>query len=203
MGLNVPSRVRIPPSPLPSLRPLHRDELELLVAALDGLLGDRAVPAHVDLVVDDLLLQRRRLAGEHRALGAHRGRADAVAQAEDLEVVLGVALVDLLLEAHADLGMRRHEDPGLRAVDAGLPAARAALDLAVLLQRGGRLAQVPDVPVGVLRVPVRRALLEAAVDVYAVVDDGGLHALDRLLAMRDREDVAHLVAILLAPRRED
>src|SRR4051795_11713463 len=130
MGLNVPSRVRIPPSPLPSLRALHRDELELLVAALDGLLGDRAVPAHVDLVVDDLLLQRRRLAGEHRAPRAHRRGGDAVVEAEDLEVVLGVALVVLLLEGHADLRVRRHEDPGLRSVDAGLPAALAALDLA-------------------------------------------------------------------------
>src|SRR3954467_11801447 len=140
MGLKTPSRVRIPPSPLSvSSGALRRDEHELLVAALDRLLGDGAVAAHVDLVVDDALLQRRRLPRHHRARGAHRGGLDLRRERQDPELVLGVPLVELLARGVADPRMRRHEDARLRAVDAGLPPALAALDLAALLERRGLL----------------------------------------------------------------
>ena len=78
--------------------------------------------------------------------------------AEDLAVVLGLALVVLLPVLHAVGGVGGHDDPGQRTVDAGLEGAGPGrADLAVL-ELGGVLAEVPDVALGVLGVPVERVL---------------------------------------------
>ena len=104
--------------------------------------------------------------------------------------------------------MRRHEDPGHGAVAAGLPRALGARDAAVRVELRGRLAEVPDVPGPVLRVPVGRPLREPAGEVEAVVDDGARDALDPLRPVRDRDDVARRLPVLDAavdvdrPRRE-
>ena len=85
-------------------------------------------------------------------------------------MILGLALQVLLLGRLADARVRVHEDPGLRAVDAGVPGAFPRLHPAVGVELGGVLAEVPDVAVSVLRVVVARPLLELAAEVEQVGD---------------------------------
>src|SRR5256885_8273899 len=142
-----------------------RHQVQVLVAALHGLLAHRADPAHVVLGVDDARLQRRPLLRlQERAV-----------LAEDPEVVLGVALVELLLAGLSDLGMRGHEDAGPRAVLAGLPGPRGIRQAAVLVEGTGGLAVVEDVAATVLRVPVRGLLRQLAMQVEPVADHPGRH----------------------------
>src|SRR5213078_2423780 len=104
------------------------------------------------------------------------------------ELVLGVATVELLAAAPAGTRVRRHVDPGPRAVHAGPPRALRAGHLARGVQLRRRLAVVPDVAGRVLGVPVSRALVQAAPHVEQVADGGAAHALDRLSLVRDRDD---------------
>src|SRR5215213_6374703 len=84
----------------------------------------------------------------------------------------------------------RQQDPGAGAVHAGLPGAfRRYLAVLVLLRV---LAQVPDVAVVVLRVPVVRVLDDVALLRDHVVDDAGLDAEDPLGPGRHR----HLDALV-------
>src|SRR5207244_12264035 len=87
-------------------RPLapERDELQALVAALDGLLEHGPDSANVELVVDDAGLERRPLlrqqsVARRRVRDAHRS-----VQADDAEVILGVTLVELLAARPAGSG---------------------------------------------------------------------------------------------------
>src|SRR5438477_11708920 len=94
--------------------------------------------------------------------------------------------------------MRGHEDPGLGAVDAGLPGSLGGLDLSLPVQLRGLLAQVPNVARLVLRVPVRRALFESSPLVEPIVDDCRANALDQLRRARDLEHVARALSVLVA-----
>ena len=109
-------------------------------------------------------------------------RAEA---ADHLEVILRLALVVLLATAVTDARMRRHEDPRLRPVHARPPRALGARHASAPVERGGLLAEVPDVAACVLRVPVRGALGELASLVETVIHDHARSVRDRLRAMTD------------------
>ena len=86
--------------------------------------------------------------------------------------------------------MRRHEDARLGAVHAREPRALTGRDLSVRVQLGGGLAEVPDVPGLVLRVPVGGALLEPPAQVEPVRDGGADDARDPSRLARHVDDVA-------------
>jgi hypothetical protein len=88
-----------------------------------------------------------------------------------------VAGVVLLAVGIAGLRVRLHQDPGLGFVNSGLPGAGVLNEVPVLVVERA-LAEVPDVAVLVLRVPVERVLCERAVDEDAVVDDAAGDAED-------------------------
>src|SRR5919201_33043 len=87
-------------------------------------------------------------------------------------------------------------DAGARAVAAGEPAAFGAGDVsgAVELRRG--LAEVPDVPASVLRIPVRGSLLEPPGEVEPVADGCTSDALNRSRRVEDVNDVTCDLAVL-------
>src|SRR5262249_59156924 len=95
-----------------------------------------------------------------------------LAEPQHLEVILRLAPEELLAGRLPHLRLGVHENAGLRAVLAGEPAAGGVLDVAIAVELGGVLAEVPDVAVAVLRVVVGRPLLEAAAKVEAVRGDG-------------------------------
>src|SRR5690348_859414 len=103
-------------------------------------------------------------------------------------------LVELLQPPAADARMQGHEDAGPRAVHSCLPGALGGLYLALRVQLGRVLAQVPDRTGLVLRVPVAGPLLELPVQVEAVGHHGGVDALDVLLGLGDLPDVERALA---------
>src|SRR5204863_7384457 len=124
--------------------PADGDELGVLVSAALGVLEDGADAAHVHLVIERPRLEGRPLRGEERDVVAP---ADHGAEAaDDPEVVLGVAPVELLPPGLTGSGMRRHVDARSGAADAGGPRALGARDVAARVELGGPLAEVPDVP---------------------------------------------------------
>src|SRR3954464_12464184 len=184
------------------MRPIlaaKRDQLITLVGALHGLLENRADAAEVVLVVEYSRLERRPLFRQKRMLGRAVRHAHRAVQLQDLEVVLSLALQELLPGGLPDLRLGVHEDAWFRAVDASGPAALGCLDLAVLVQLRRLLAVQPDVAVVVLRVPVGRALLEAAPQIELVVDRGATRTVDRARAVRHPHDLARRLAVLDAP----
>src|SRR5437879_238527 len=90
--------------------------------------------------------------------------------------------VVLLPVAISRVRVGRHDDPRPRAVHARPPRV-ARLDEASMLALEGVLAEIPDVPVLVLRVEVERALDRAAVFGDRIPDDGAADAEDPLLLM--------------------
>src|SRR5207302_10759024 len=114
------------------------------------------------------------------------------------EVVLRVALVELLERGLAEAWMARAVDPRLGAVDAGHPGAFGALDVPVRVELGRVLAEVPHVAARVLRVPVGGALLEPAKEVEPVADSDAGNALDLPGLVGDDDEVAGLLAVLHA-----
>src|SRR3954452_24500630 len=92
------------------------DELVALATASLGLLEHSPDAANVHLVVEHARLERRPFLCEQDALRPRgRGRAD---KRYDPEMVLGLALIDLLPPRLADARVLRHVDAGPRAVDA-------------------------------------------------------------------------------------
>ena len=81
-----------------------RDQLQALDRALDRDLAHRADPAHVVLVVDDSRLERGPLPRPYRAVAGHVGHRDRGVAVDDLEVILGVSLEELLPRRDADCG---------------------------------------------------------------------------------------------------
>jgi hypothetical protein len=102
------------------------------------------------------------------------GRRDLGREVEDLVAVLRLALVELGAEDETHRWPGGHHDPGSRATDARLPGAlrRDLLAVGVVLLDG--LAEVPDVALAILRVPVVRDLLEPAVDDERARQDSSL-----------------------------
>ena len=117
-------------------------------------------------------------------------------QAQHPEVVLGLALVELLLCGAADPRPREHEDAGPRAVDAGPPRPFGVRHVSALVELGGVLAEVPDVALLVLAVPLGRALAEMAAQIEPVLDDDARDAVDLLRPMGDDDDVAGGMTVL-------
>src|SRR5436190_7368525 len=94
-------------------------------------------------------------------------------QAQYLELVLGVAGVELLPCAVSHDGVCGHVDARTGAAHAGLPASLFALHPAVRVERGGVLPEVPHVARTVLGIPVGRSLAEVPALIEPVVDHGG------------------------------
>ena len=111
-------------------------------------------------------------------------------------MILGLSVVVLLAERLTDFGVGGHEDPGLRPVDPRLPGALGGRDTPLAVELGGRLADVPDVALRVLCIPVGRALGEAPLYVEQVPNDGGTHARDQLRPARNREHLPRRLSVL-------
>src|SRR4051812_22977275 len=99
-------------------------------------------------------------------------------EAEHAEVVFGVAFVELLQAGLSGMRVGEHEDSGVGAVDAALPAPLGALDAAVGVQLGRRLAEVPDVSGLVLGIPVLSLLAQPSAQEEPVADDRAADSLD-------------------------
>src|SRR5437879_2090045 len=124
-----------PVDPLPASP--DTDELAPLVRALFGLLEHLADPPRVHLVVDNAGLEWGPLLREQAIPYPDIGACHGVEDADDLEVVVGVALVVLLPVGASEHWVRRHEDARLGAVAAGEPASFTALHMAVPVELGG------------------------------------------------------------------
>src|SRR5438270_12054722 len=98
-----------------------------------------------------------------------------------------MALVELLPHRLPDVWPAGDVDTRHRPVATRLPGALGARDLAVLVQLGRRLAEVPHVAVLVLCVPVRRPLVEPTREEEPVVQGDAANALDQLRLMRHRQ----------------
>src|SRR4029079_18854639 len=120
------ARCATPPASRSPSRPAARDQLAALVPAALSLLEHDADPAHVELVVDHARFERRPFLSEHRV------RAE---QAQDLEVVLGLALVVLLATGQPNARMRRHVDARLRSCDARAPGPARSRHAAASVER--------------------------------------------------------------------
>src|SRR5215510_6699929 len=102
-------------------------------------------------------------------MGGHCRHPNRGIELEYLEVVLGMPLEELLTKALPHARIRRHEYSWSRAVLSGLPAAFGAGDAAVGVELRGRFAEVPDVAVPILRIPVGGPLGEPSLLVQVVV----------------------------------
>src|SRR5262249_6766775 len=140
-------------------------------------LHDHADAADIELVVERPGLDGRPLPGEERVRTPRSG--DGREQPDDPELVLGVALVELLAARLADVRVGGHVDAGARPRGAGFPRSLGARTLAVHVELGRVLAEVPDVSVRVLAVPVGRALAKLAGEVEAIQHDRTRDTVDR------------------------
>src|SRR5204862_2914759 len=95
-------------------------------------------------------------------------------------------------------GTAVHEAPLPGAVVSGLPRAFGAHHMAVLVQRLGRLAEIPDIPVPVLGVPIDGVLGQPAAEIQAISDDATAHTEDHLRSARDAEAVDRRLTVLHA-----
>src|SRR5204863_1827910 len=102
----------------------------------------------------------------------------------------------VLTTAAAAGGTGGHIAAGLCSVGAGQARALAIRDVSPPVELRRRLAEVPDVPRAVLRVPVRRPLLEPALDIEVVVHRRRLDAFDHAGRAADRDDVTRRLAVL-------
>src|SRR5205823_9981680 len=84
------------------------------------------------------------------------------------------------------------------AADPGGPGSLGARDAPVWVELGRVLAEVPDVAVRILAVPVGCALPQPAAEVEPIAHDRAGHAGDGADVVRDRDDVARAQAVLLA-----
>src|SRR5262249_2004105 len=159
-------------------------------------LEDRSDACDVVLVVEHARLERSPLLRlESGARPAVRNRHRCV-EAQHAVVVLRLPGIVLLPPGLTGMRPRRHEDSGLGTVTTRAPGALPARDVACPIELGSVLAEVPDVPEVVLRVPVRRPLAELPTEIQAVVDDHARGAVDRDRAPRDGHDVARGLSVL-------
>src|SRR6185436_9718536 len=174
---------------------LDRNQPRELLALCDGLLLDHAdaaaVPLQLILLVDRAVLER-----EQRPLEKAVRRPHGAAAAEHLGLVHGVPGRVLLPVGITAVRVGEHDDAGLAVADAGLPGP-VVLHPASVLEVARVLAEVPDVPLLVLRVPVEGALLGLALREDPVQDHCGLDSHDALLPMRhpDRVELARLAVV--------
>src|SRR5215217_954338 len=141
------------------------DELECLPGTLDRQLRDLTDALDVVLVVQHAGLKGGPLLGAQGMAERAVGHGDRGRTVGHLEYVLGLALIPLLAEPATDLRVGLHEDPWLSAVDSGVPGALGADDLAVTVEFGGVLAEVPDVAATVLGVVVAGPLGQDVVQI--------------------------------------
>src|SRR4029079_19640317 len=117
------------------------DEPQHLARSLDGDLANVANAANVFLVVDHPGLERGPLLGPESVVCRHERHGDRGVEIENLEVVLGLALEELLASGLPELGMTRNQHAGTGAVDPGLEGSLGAGDMAVPVELLGRLAE--------------------------------------------------------------
>src|SRR5262245_16535328 len=135
----------------------HADQPKELVAAADDLFLDVSDACRVVLRLQ-LRLDGAPLDGAKRpSVGARRDVHGRVLSEYPRLVERAAGRVVLLPVDVAGRGMGFHNDPGLPALDSGLPGVTRPYEPAVpQLERS--LAHVPDVPLPVLGVPVERPL---------------------------------------------
>src|SRR5262245_8353218 len=172
------------------------DQTQGLARALDRHLGDLTDAPDVGLVVQDAWFQGGGLRGAQGVAERAEGHGDRRGAADHREHVLGVALVPLLAEPAADLGVGLHEDTGLGAVDPGVEGPLGADDVAVAVQLGGVLAEVPDVAAAVLGVVVAGPLFQDVVQIQPVGDHPRGHPVDRPGPCGGGDQVERLLAVL-------
>jgi hypothetical protein len=141
-------------------------------------------------VLEDLRLERRGVLRHEDPIERPVRHADTGIDRDDGSDVLRLAPEELLVVTLTDGRLREHDHAGLRTADARLPRSLGRGDLAVGVL-GRVLAEVPDVPEPILRVPVEGVLRQVAVGREdLVVHHGGRHAEDHLRAIGDDDDVA-------------
>src|SRR5204863_5348686 len=116
---------------------------------LDGALLELADALGVELVVQDLELERRELLGAQRGAETSVGHRRRGREVDRPERILGMAGVPLLAEATPQLGLRLHDEARLCASLSGMERALRALHPAAAAQLGCVLAEVPHVPAAV------------------------------------------------------
>src|SRR5215470_2529611 len=173
------------------LEVLDGDQVHFLGGAGDVLGMDHADAPGVDLVLDHGGFQGGVILGTDGVGECAIRDGHGLARFDHVYLVLGLALEVFLVEAVADGRVGFHDDAGLCAAYAGLPGAGGVGELAGLVVEGsGGLAEVPDVAVLVLGVPVVGVLVELAVAEHGVVHDHRRDAQDRFGVTGDLGKVA-------------
>src|SRR5215208_3663339 len=155
---------------LPSLTPPEPDEVLAVASAVHADGEHRSDAAGVKLELDALRLERIGVPRHEDPLEVAERHLGLLAEADDPRPVLCVAGVVLLAVRQADTRLPGHDDPGLRAVDAGLERALGRDRLPVLVLGRG-FAEVPDVPGPVLGVVVVGHLNGRAVFGHDIAND--------------------------------
>ena len=119
------------------------------------------------------------------AIQASKGAVGAVDIIHRLAGTTGIysrsTLDRFFRDAHT---LRHHDDARQRSIDARLPRPGGGYALPVL-HLARLLAEVPDVPLGILREPVERVFGQVSLEENLIVHDRDCHAEDRLRLARD------------------
>src|SRR2546427_2279804 len=175
------------------------DQQRPLRRPLDGELRDLSDALHVVLVIEHGRLEGRPFLREERVGEGSIGHLDRRGQGDHFVLVLRVTLVVLLPIGVTRRGIRLHKDSRLGSVLSRHPAPFGALDVALLVELCCGLAEVPHVPLPVLRVVIAGLLLEDAGEVELVVDDDARDAVDQLRFVAHDVHVARRFPVLRPP----
>jgi hypothetical protein len=159
------------------------------------MLSSRPTPGGVEPQLLNLRLGRHEVARHHHVLvEVTEGHLHALlAHRDHRALVLRLALGVLLAVGKAGHRVGRHGYPCLRPVDAGLERSGAINELALVVVANS-LAEVPDVPVLVLGIPVVGDLDRDALFADHVTDHAGLDTVgDRLGLVGHRDN--HLLLV--------
>src|SRR6266516_4712664 len=174
------------------------DEPQPLERTLDRDLANGADSSNVVLVVDHPGLKRRPLLGPQRVVGGHKRHRDPGVQVENLEVVLSLALEELLTGDLPNLRMPGDQYPGAGAMYTSFEGSLGADGVAVPVELLRGLPEIPHVAVTILSVEVVRHLIAPAMHSNDVVDHRRLDAQNPLGPMGHLHDVNHLRVALRA-----
>jgi hypothetical protein len=124
----------------------HPHQLEALVPAGHVDLQDDPQTRCVELRRDDSRLQAGSLERPHHATKAPERDLESQVALDDPRLIFGVTRVELLPVSVGRLRVGRHDDARDGAVDAGTPRPLRALEVALRIEGGRALSQVPHVP---------------------------------------------------------
>src|SRR4051794_11090547 len=138
-------------------------QLAALVPAFDDHAADEADPLRVLLDFDLVGAQPRPFPGLQDVVETAVGDTTGEAQPEHRRLILRHALGEFLVIMVPRLRSGLHDDAGNGAVHPGLPGALRADHVAVLIELSGVFAEIPDVALDVLGIPVGGVLGELPV----------------------------------------